>query len=90
MAPDAVPTARAERAQVESQRVRSGGATPDDGPRIRMVKLSHPPLSAGQVDSTMMLFQEFLDHLDRLGLCESATHVSLGFERFRALYEPPR
>jgi hypothetical protein len=53
-----------------------------------MVKLAEPPLSPGQVGDTMMLFQDFLHHLDRLGLCEAATHVSLGFERFRAKYEP--
>jgi hypothetical protein len=70
--------------------VRSGDATePGAGPRVRMVRLAHPQLSPGQVGDTMMLFQEFLEHLDRLGLGESATHVSLGFERFRAMYERP-
>jgi hypothetical protein len=55
-----------------------------------MVKLAYPQLSPGQVKDTMMLFQEFLEHLDRLGLAVPATHVSLGFERFRSMYEAQR
>jgi hypothetical protein len=86
MAPDA--RSAVSPADVESLRIRAGSLSPTDGPRVRMVKLAHPPLSPGQVGDTMMLFQDFLEHLDRLGLGESATHVSLGFERFRALYGP--
>jgi hypothetical protein len=86
MAPDA--RSAVSPADVESLRIRAGSPAPTDGPRVRMVKLAHPPLSPGQVGDTMMLFQDFLEHLDRLGLGESATHVSLGFERFRALYGP--
>jgi hypothetical protein len=48
--------------------------------------LPQPNLSVDCVDQTRMLFREFLAHLDRLGLCEPATHVSLGFERFLAMY----
>jgi hypothetical protein len=48
--------------------------------------LPQPNLSTDRVDETRMLFREFLEHLDRLGLAEPATHVSLGFERFLAMY----
>jgi hypothetical protein len=48
--------------------------------------LPQPHLSDARVDETRMLFQEFLEHLDRLGLSEPATHVSLAFERFLAMY----
>jgi len=76
-------------AAAEAPRVRPGDAGGRaGGPRVRMVKLAYPTLSAGQVGDTMMLFRDFLKHLDRLGLCEPATHVSLAFERFRAMYEP--
>jgi hypothetical protein len=89
--PDPQQEGSGEQGAAAERRIRPGGTdAPTDGPKIRTVKLSYPQLTSAQVGDTMMLFQEFLEHLDRLGLCEAATHVSLGFERFRAMYEPPQ
>jgi hypothetical protein len=89
--PQPAPGGTEDPAETGMARVRSGDAgVAPAGPRVRMMRLALPALSEQQVGETTMLFHEFLEHLDRLGLCEVATHVSLGFERFRTMYEPPR
>ena len=73
----------------EEPRVRAGRPSVDAaGPRVRMVKMAQAPLSASQISETTMLFRDFLAHLDRLGLDGPAAHVSLGFDRFCAIYRP--
>ena len=65
---------------------RSGRATMLELMPTQPLALPQPHLSAERVGETRALFQDFLDHLDRLGLGEPATHVSLAFERFLAMY----
>ena len=69
-----------------SPRIRQGQAPAFAVVEASEMTLPHPALSDDRIDQTRVLFQEFLDHLDRLGLAEPATHVSLGFERFLAMY----
>jgi hypothetical protein len=67
--------------------IRSGRAAPGHEPKlVARITLAQPELSAEQVEETVILFHAVLEHLDGLGLGEAATHVSLGFERFRATH----
>jgi len=85
----AAPAAGTDDADVDAvrpRRIRSGAA-----PTVELVEaadlvLPQPELTGDRIDETRILFQQFLDHLDRLGLAEPATHVSLGFERFLSMY----
>jgi hypothetical protein len=71
---------------VRPRRIRQGTATAVQLVAAADMVLPQPDLTGDRIDETRILFEQFLDHLDRLGLAEPATHVSLGFERFLSMY----
>jgi hypothetical protein len=71
---------------VRARRIRQGPEATVHLVAATEMTLPQPDLSGDRIGETRVLFQQFLDHLDRLGLAEPATHVSLGFERFLAMY----
>jgi len=73
-------------AALSQRRIRQGSVSTVHLVDAAEMVLPQPDLSGDRIDETRALFQQFLDHLDRLGLAEPATHVSLGFERFLAMY----